>query len=177
MTERHRCQGRPGQLPGYDLDPAWDGEGAVLAGPFGTRLQFRAMCAPAGRRPHQLAADIMLAAIREAQHDHATQAFVHAARRYQSGLRLIHGGPDSQAGRREVLAAGRRRRGLAARVLLWMLNSTGTGRRAVAGRRRIALSIGQQHLALAVVGPVASDATNGIQVATRRSASIKPHPS
>lgn len=66
---------------------------------------FRAMCALAGRRPHQLAADIMLEAIREAQHDHATQALVHAARRYQSGLRLIHGGPDSLAGRREMLAA------------------------------------------------------------------------
>jgi hypothetical protein len=36
-------------LPGYDLDPAWDGEGAVLTGPFGARLQFRWMT---GGPPH-----------------------------------------------------------------------------------------------------------------------------
>lgn len=50
---------------------------------------FRAMSALAGRRPHELAADIVLAAIREAQRDHATQALVHAVRRHQSGLRLV----------------------------------------------------------------------------------------
>jgi hypothetical protein len=64
---------------------------------------FRAMCALAGRRPHELAYDLVLDAIREAQHDHETRALVGAVRRYQSGLRLVYGGPRSRAGRREML--------------------------------------------------------------------------
>jgi hypothetical protein len=67
---------------------------------------FRAMCALAGRRPHELAYDIVLDAIREAQHDHDTQALVSSVRRYQSGLRLVYGGPGSRMGRREMLEAG-----------------------------------------------------------------------
>ncbi len=66
---------------------------------------FRAMCALLGRRPHELAYDIVLEAIREAQHDHETQALVGAVRRYKSGLRLVYGGPGSRMGRREMLAA------------------------------------------------------------------------
>ncbi len=66
---------------------------------------FRAMCALAGRRPHELAADIVLAVIREAQHDHSTQSLVRAVRRHQSGLRLFYGGPGSRMGRREMPAA------------------------------------------------------------------------
>jgi hypothetical protein len=62
---------------------------------------FPAMSALAGRRPHELAADIVLATIREAERDHATQALVHAARRHQSGLRLVYG-PASRADRRAV---------------------------------------------------------------------------
>ncbi len=54
---------------------------------------FRAMCALRGRRPHQLVADIVLAAIREAQQDPSTQALVRSARRHQSGLRLVDGRP------------------------------------------------------------------------------------
>ena len=50
---------------------------------------FLAMCALAGRRPHQLVADILLAAIREAQRDESTQAVVRAARRHRSGLQLV----------------------------------------------------------------------------------------
>jgi hypothetical protein len=34
---------------------------------------FRAMCALAGRRPHELAADIVLEAILQARHDHEVQ--------------------------------------------------------------------------------------------------------
>jgi len=67
---------------------------------------FRAMCALAGRRPHEMAADIVLAAIREAQRDRATQALVHAVRRHQSGLRLVYDGPGSRAGRRDMRATG-----------------------------------------------------------------------
>lgn len=52
---------------------------------------FRAMCALRGRRPHELAYDIVLAAIRGAQHDHETQAMVAAAKRYRSGLKLVSG--------------------------------------------------------------------------------------
>jgi len=37
---------------------------------------FEAMCAVNGRRPHQMAADIMLDAIREARHDHDIQHVV-----------------------------------------------------------------------------------------------------
>jgi hypothetical protein len=65
---------------------------------------FRAMCALAGRRPHELAYDIVLEAIRAGQEDHPTQELVSAVRRYQSGLRLVHGGPDSRSGRHEMLA-------------------------------------------------------------------------
>lgn len=65
---------------------------------------FRAMCALRGRRPHELAYDLVLEAIRDAQHDHETQALVQAVRRHQSGLRLVYGGPSSRAGRREMLA-------------------------------------------------------------------------
>jgi hypothetical protein len=64
---------------------------------------FRAMCALAGRRPHELAADIVLEAIREAQHDHQTQQLVQAVKRYRSGLRLV--GPHSREGRNEMLHA------------------------------------------------------------------------
>lgn len=66
---------------------------------------FRAMCALAGRRPHELAYDLVLDAIREAQHDHETRALVGAVRRYQSGLRLVYGGPGSRAGREMLCAA------------------------------------------------------------------------
>jgi hypothetical protein len=66
---------------------------------------FRAMCALAGRRPHELAADIILDAIRAAEHDHDVQHLVHAVRRYQSGLRLAYSGPGSRAGRGEMLVA------------------------------------------------------------------------
>jgi hypothetical protein len=64
---------------------------------------FKAMCALAGRRPHELAYDIVLESIRKAQHDHETQALVSAVRRYQSGRRLVYSGPGSWAGRREML--------------------------------------------------------------------------
>jgi len=50
---------------------------------------FRAMCALAGRRPHELAYDIVLEAIRAAQEDPDHQALVAAARRHKSGLRLV----------------------------------------------------------------------------------------
>ena len=66
---------------------------------------FRAMCALAGRRPHELAADIVLDAIREAQHDHETQALVQSVKRYRCGLRLVYGGPGSRMGRREMLGS------------------------------------------------------------------------
>jgi hypothetical protein len=68
---------------------------------------FRAMCVLAGRRPHELAYDIVLDAIRDAQHDHGTQALVSAVRRHRSGMRLVYGGPGSRMGRREMLATGR----------------------------------------------------------------------
>jgi hypothetical protein len=66
---------------------------------------FHPMSALAGRRPHELAADIVLATIREAQRDHATQALVHAVRRHRSGLRLVYDGPGSRTCRREMRAA------------------------------------------------------------------------
>lgn len=66
---------------------------------------FLAMCALRGRRPHELVADIVLAAIREGQEDHDTQALVQALRRSRSGLRLVYGGPGSRMGRHEMLRA------------------------------------------------------------------------
>lgn len=64
---------------------------------------FRAMCALAGRRPHELAYDIVLEAIRAGQENHEVQELVQAIRRRQSGLRLVCGGPGSRAGRHEML--------------------------------------------------------------------------
>jgi hypothetical protein len=56
---------------------------------------FRAMCAAAGRRPHELAADIVLEAIRAAQEDPDHQGMVKAIRLATSGLRLVRGtGPN-----------------------------------------------------------------------------------
>jgi hypothetical protein len=66
---------------------------------------FKAMCALRGRRPHELAYDIVLDAIREAQHDHETQALVSAVKRHRRGMRLAYGGPGSRAERREMLAS------------------------------------------------------------------------
>jgi hypothetical protein len=65
---------------------------------------FKAMCALAGRRPHELAYDIVLDAIRAARHDHEVQHLVRAVRRRQSGPRLAYGGPGSRMGRAEMLA-------------------------------------------------------------------------
>ena len=45
---------------------------------------FRAMCALAGRRPHELAYDIVLEAIRAGQENHEVQELVQAIRRRQS---------------------------------------------------------------------------------------------
>jgi len=44
---------------------------------------WRAMCLLAGRRPFQMAADVVLAAIREGQHDHEVQALVQSLRAFQ----------------------------------------------------------------------------------------------
>lgn len=53
---------------------------------------FHAMCLVEGRQPHQLAADIVLEAIRERQADPALQELVGLLRRARSGLRLVQGG-------------------------------------------------------------------------------------
>jgi hypothetical protein len=45
------------------------------------------MCFMTGRRPHELAADIILDAIREAQHDHETQELIQARRPSQDQRR------------------------------------------------------------------------------------------
>ena len=74
------------------LKPSRGARGAVVASPVrmhrypGQRVKttasvygnrqieiFEAMCASRGRRPHELASDILLDAIREAQHDHEMQ--------------------------------------------------------------------------------------------------------
>jgi hypothetical protein len=50
---------------------------------------WNAMCAIYGRRPHQLAADILLDGIREAQADESVQQVVRSVRRCQSRLRVV----------------------------------------------------------------------------------------
>jgi hypothetical protein len=81
---------------------------------------FRAMCAIEGRRPHELAYDIVLEAIRAGQENHQVQELVEAVRAYQAserakneirrrrpgraGLYLVYDGPDSRMGRREMRA-------------------------------------------------------------------------
>jgi hypothetical protein len=62
---------------------------------------WEAMCALRGRAPHELASDLVLAAIRWGQHDHETQALVAAVRAYGRG-RLLYQGPRSSMGRREM---------------------------------------------------------------------------
>jgi hypothetical protein len=59
---------------------------------------FEAMCALAGRAPHELAYDFVLERIRDGQADHETQHLAALARE----ATLIHGGPRSAAGRREM---------------------------------------------------------------------------
>jgi hypothetical protein len=61
---------------------------------------WAAMCALAGRAPHELAYDIVLAAIQDAQQDHQTQHLVELLR----DVTLVFGGPRSSAGRREMLS-------------------------------------------------------------------------
>jgi hypothetical protein len=68
---------------------------------------FRAICALAGRHPHELAVGIILEAILQSWHDHEVQHLVYAVRRHQTGLRLVYGGPGSAAGRDEMLGAVR----------------------------------------------------------------------
>lgn len=60
---------------------------------------FDAMCARAGRAPCELAYDLVLDAIRDGQADHETQHLAALA----GEATLIHGGPRSAAGRREML--------------------------------------------------------------------------
>lgn len=50
---------------------------------------FEAMCWLAGRKPHEMAADVILDAIREGQHDHETQALVTSLKRTRRNLRAI----------------------------------------------------------------------------------------
>jgi hypothetical protein len=59
---------------------------------------FEAMCALAGRAPHELAYDFVLERIRDGQADHETQHLAALAR----AVTLIYGGPRSAAGRREM---------------------------------------------------------------------------
>lgn len=61
---------------------------------------FAAMCALAGRAPHELAYDWILERIREGQADHQTQHLVTLL----ADVTLIFGGPRSTAGRREMRA-------------------------------------------------------------------------
>jgi hypothetical protein len=55
---------------------------------------FHAMCLAEGRQPHQLAADIVLAAIKEQQTDPALRALVASLRRARSGLRVVDDKPE-----------------------------------------------------------------------------------
>jgi hypothetical protein len=57
---------------------------------------FVMMCRAAGRQPHQLAGDIVLGAILQAQHDAATQDLVRAARSYQARPPLAQGASDAE---------------------------------------------------------------------------------
>ncbi len=55
---------------------------------------WKAMCLLSGRKPFQMAADVVLAAIREGQEDHEVQALVQSLRAAQSksprrSLRLV----------------------------------------------------------------------------------------
>jgi hypothetical protein len=64
---------------------------------------WQMMCAFRGMRPHELAREIVIEAIRAAQENHEIQAAVLAARRNKAGLRLVFGGAGSRAGRHELL--------------------------------------------------------------------------
>jgi hypothetical protein len=54
--------------------------------------RWEAMCALAGRRPHQMASAVILDAITEGLADPAVKAMVSAVRRYRSSMHLIPGG-------------------------------------------------------------------------------------
>ena len=54
---------------------------------------FEAMCAINSRRPHELAADVVLDAIKEAQGDPGFQQVTQALRRLHSPLRLVRRSP------------------------------------------------------------------------------------
>jgi len=54
---------------------------------------WRAMCLLAGRRPHEMAADVVLAAIREGQEDHEVQALT-------ASLRALRRNSDGGSGQR-----------------------------------------------------------------------------
>lgn len=53
---------------------------------------FRAMCFLRSRRPHQLVADIVLDAIREAQSDPSVIELIRNIRRFRSGLSIVKDG-------------------------------------------------------------------------------------
>jgi hypothetical protein len=46
---------------------------------------FEAMCPISGRRPHEMASDVVLDAIRAAQHDHEVQDVVQSLRALRAG--------------------------------------------------------------------------------------------
>jgi hypothetical protein len=50
---------------------------------------FRALCALRGRRPHELAADVVLDALTAARDDPAVRDLVRALHQHRSGLRLV----------------------------------------------------------------------------------------
>jgi hypothetical protein len=52
---------------------------------------WEAMCAASGLRPHELAASIVLRAIRDGQYDHATQRLAQIIRRQQRPRAESHG--------------------------------------------------------------------------------------
>jgi hypothetical protein len=59
---------------------------------------WRAMMAYHGRRSHELAADILLEAIRAAEEDPEITDLARAIRRSTSRLQLVEGVPDDEAG-------------------------------------------------------------------------------
>lgn len=52
---------------------------------------FRALCALRGRRPHELASELVADALRDAQADPHVREFVRNVRRFKSPLRIVSG--------------------------------------------------------------------------------------